>query len=196
MSADTEAVLRLAADLVAIDSRSSVSNLAVADRIEAELAGFDIERVDYADANGVAKRVLVAHRGPQGGYALSGHMDTVPETGWTDPPWTPRVVDGVLHGLGSVDMKGPVAACIIAAQGMPADAPVTLLLTTDEETSKQGARAVAASAHAGALGLKGIVVAEPTGLAPVRGHRSHIEYTAVATGVQAHSSTGQGVNAN
>lgn len=196
MTDDADAVLRLARDLVAIDSRSSVSNLAVAERIEAELTGFDLARVDYADANGVAKRALVAHRGPPGGYALSGHMDTVPETGWTDPPWTPRVEGGVLHGLGSADMKGPVAACIVAARGMPEGTPVTLLLTADEETSKQGARAVAASDAARVLGLKGIVVAEPTGLAPVRGHRSHVEYTAVATGVQAHSSTGQGVNAN
>jgi acetylornithine deacetylase len=196
MSDDADAVLSLAADLVAIDSRSSVSNIPVADRLEAALPGFDIERLDYRDANGVAKRVLVAHRGPKGGYALSGHMDTVPETGWTDPPWTPRVIDGVLHGLGSVDMKGPVASCVVAARGMPADVPVTLLLTTDEETSKQGARAIAASDAARSLGLRGIVVAEPTGLGPVRGHRSHIEYTAVATGVQAHSSTGQGINAN
>ena len=94
MSDDADAVLSLAADLVAIDSRSSVSNIPVADRLEAALPGFDIERLDYRDANGVAKRVLVAHRGPKGGYALSGHMDTVPETGWTDPPWTPRVIDG------------------------------------------------------------------------------------------------------
>jgi acetylornithine deacetylase/succinyl-diaminopimelate desuccinylase-like protein len=195
MNDDAEAVLRLAADLVAIDSRSSVSNLPLADRIEAELKDFDIARVDYADANGVAKRALVAHRGPKGGLALSGHMDTVPDTGWT-APWTPRVTDGVLHGLGSVDMKGPVAACIIAARGLSDSVPATLLITTDEETSKQGARAIAASDAARSLGLRGIVVAEPTGLLPVRGHRSHIEYTAVASGVQAHSSTGQGANAN
>jgi len=42
----------------------------------------------------------------------------------------------------------------------------------------------------------GIIVAEPTALAPVRGHRSHIAFTCVATGVQAHSSTGRGRNAN
>src|SRR5262249_28972199 len=36
----------------------------------------------------------------------------------------------------------------------------------------------------------------PTGLAPVRGHRSHIAFTCIATGVQAHSSTGRGRNAN
>ena len=196
MSDDAETVARLAADLVAMDSRSALSNIPVAERIESELRGFDIVRLDYSDANGVAKRALVAHRGPRGGYALSGHMDTVPETSWTTDPWDPRIANGVLHGLGSVDMKGPVAACIVAARGMPENVPVTLLITTDEETTKQGARAIAASDAARSLSLKGIVVAEPTGLIPVRGHRSHIEFTAIATGVQAHSSTGKGLNAN
>jgi acetylornithine deacetylase len=193
----TDAVARLAAELVAIDSRSSRSNLAIAERIEAELGGFEVERLDYADAAGVPKRALVAHRGPPGGYALSGHMDTVPETGWQADPWTPRIdAEGVLHGLGSVDMKGAVAACILAARSVPADTPATLLITTDEETTKAGARAVAASALARSLGLRGIVVAEPTGLVPVRGHRSSANITATAEGVQAHSSTGQGRNAN
>lgn len=192
-----DAVARLAADLIALDSRSSRSNLAVAERIEAELAGFEVERLDYVDAQGVAKRALVAHRGPPGGYALSGHMDTVPDTGWQTDPWAPRVDGtGLLHGLGSVDMKGAVAACILAARAAPADVPATLLITTDEETTKAGARAVAASPLARSLGLQGIVVAEPTGLVPVRGHRSSANITAVATGVQAHSSTGQGSNAN
>ena len=110
-------VLRLAADLVAIDSRSAVSNLAVADRIERELAGFEVERLDYTDAAGVPKRVLVAHKGPKGGHALSGHMDTVPATGWESDPWSPRLdAAGMLHGLGSADMKGQVAAAIAAAR--------------------------------------------------------------------------------
>jgi len=194
---DQDSLARLATDLVAIDSRSFRSNLAIAERIEAELAGFEIERLDYRDASGTPKRVLVAHRGPPGGYALSGHMDTVPDTGWTTDPWAPRIEDGVLHGLGAVDMKGAVTACILAARSVPQDTPATLLITADEETSKQGAYTIAErSALARRLGLKGIVVAEPTGLAPVRGHRAHIEFTATATGVQAHSSTGKGVNAN
>ena len=190
-------VARLAADLVAIDSRSAVSNLAIAERIEAELAGFAVERLDYTDPRGVAKRALVAHRGPPGGYALSGHMDTVPETGWTEDPWGARIdAAGVLHGLGSVDMKGAVAACILAAKAAPDGVPATLLITTDEETDKAGARAIAASGLARSLGLRGILVAEPTGLRPVRGHRSSVNITAEATGVQAHSSTGLGRNAN
>ncbi|WP_254453693.1 M20/M25/M40 family metallo-hydrolase [Siccirubricoccus sp. G192] len=196
-SDDRAAITRLTSDLVAIDSRSSLSNLPIAERIEAELAGFELERLDYADANGVAKRALVAHRGPPGGLALSGHMDTVPDTGWQANPWEPRLdAEGVLHGLGSVDMKGPLAACILAARAVPAHVPATLLITTDEETTKAGARAVAGSALARRLGLRGIVVAEPTGMVPVRGHRASINFIIRAHGVQAHSSTGQGRNAN
>jgi acetylornithine deacetylase/succinyl-diaminopimelate desuccinylase-like protein len=191
-----DALIKLAADLIALDSRSFVSNIAVAERIEHELAGFEVERLDYTDANGVAKRALVAHRGPRGGYALSGHMDTVPDTGWTEDPWHPRIAGGVLHGLGSVDMKGAVAAAIMAAKSVGPAVPATLLITTDEETTKAGARAIAGSALARSLGLAGIAVVEPTKLAPVRGHRSSTNITAVAHGVQAHSSTGQGLNAN
>ena len=45
------------------------------------------------------KRALVAHRGGTGGLAFSGHMDTVPDTGWTTDPWDGRIEGGRLHGL-------------------------------------------------------------------------------------------------
>ena len=198
MTDAANAVLTLTRDLVSLDSRSFVSNLAVADRVEAALPHFDIERLDYMDDAGVAKRALVAHRGPDGGIALSGHMDTVPDTGWQEDPWSARLdADGVLHGLGSTDMKGPVAAAIVAARALPETTPITLLITTDEETTKQGARLIAQTSQlVRRVRPHGIIVAEPTALAPVRGHRSHIAFTCVATGVQAHSSTGRGRNAN
>jgi len=191
-------VTALARDLVRIDSRSFVSNLPIAEAIEAALAGFAIERIDYTDPAGAAKRVLVARRGAgAGGLALAGHMDTVPDTGWPDDPWSARLEGDVLHGLGSTDMKGPLAAAIVAARSLPDRVPVTLLITTDEETTKQGARLIAERSElARRVGLRGILVVEPTGLAPVRGHRAHIAFTCVATGVQAHSSTGRGRNAN
>jgi acetylornithine deacetylase len=198
MSDPTAQLVDLARDLIALDSRSFVSNLAVADRVEAALPGFDIERIDYTDDAGVAKRALVAHRGPLGGIALSGHMDTVPDTGWQEDPLSARLdADGILHGLGSTDMKGPVAAAIVAACALPEGVPITLLITTDEETTKQGARLIAQTSElVRRVKPHGIVVVEPTALAPVRGHRSHIAFTCVATGVQAHSSTGRGRNAN
>ncbi len=194
---DEDDVAALARDLVRIDSRSPLSNLAIAERVEAELADFEVERLDYTDAAGTAKRALVAHRGGSFGLALSGHMDTVPETGWSEDPWSGRIADGRLHGLGSTDMKGPVAACIIAARGLPHSMPVTLLITADEETTKAGANAITTrSVLARTARPRAILVAEPTRLCPVRGHRSHVQFTAVSTGIQAHSSTGAGRNAN
>ena len=146
------------------------------------------------DAAGVAKRALVVARGEPGGLAFSGHMDTVPDTGWREDPWSARVEGDVLRGLGSTDMKGPVAALIVAARELSS---VTLLITTDEETTKQGARAVVErSALARRMRPRGIIVAEPTRMAPVRGHRAQIGFTCEARGVQAHSSTGRGENAN
>jgi len=191
------AVTTLTRELVSLDSRSFVSNRDVADRIAAALTGFDIENLDYVDMGGVAKRAIVAHRGRNGGIALSGHMDTVPDTGWQDDPWSARLDNGVLHGLGSTDMKGPVAAALVAARALPESVPITLLITTDEETTKQGARMIAEKSQlVRQVKPAAIIVAEPTTLAPVRGHRSHIAFTCVATGVQAHSSTGKGHNAN
>jgi acetylornithine deacetylase len=194
----TRTVAKLASELVAIDSRSFLSNHAIAERIAAELDGFALERLDYQDQHGVAKRVLVAHRGPRGGgLALSGHMDTVPDTGWQNDPWSGKVEGGLLYGLGSADMKGPLAAAIVAAQLLPGDVPVTLLITTDEETTKAGAREIAQrSVLARSVAPRAIVVAEPTTMIPMRGHRAHVQFTAVATGVQAHSSSGRGRNAN
>ena len=188
-------VLRLARDIVRIDSRSSVSNIDVADRIEEELRGFEVERLDYVDIAGVTKRALVARRGKGAGLAFSGHMDTVPETGWQDDPWSGHVADGFLHGLGSVDMKGQTSAAIIAATSLPESVPVALLLTADEETTKGGALAIAGRSEL-AKGVRSVLVVEPTDMVPMRGHRAHIQFTAIATGQQAHSSTGKGYNAN
>jgi acetylornithine deacetylase len=197
MSAYFHQVTELARDLVKIDSRSFVSNCPISERIEAELAGFELERLNYNDQRGVAKRVVVAHRGPAGGVALSGHMDTVPDTGWSNDPWSGHIENGLLYGLGSADMKGPVAALIVAARALPEKVPITLLLTTDEETTKAGAfEIVQRSQLVRSVRPSAIVVAEPTKMIPMRGHRVHVQFTAIAMGVQAHSSSGRGHNAN
>jgi acetylornithine deacetylase len=191
------AVAELTRDLVRIDSRSPLSNHPLAERIEAELAGFEVERLDYRDRNGVEKRALVAHRGGKGGLALSGHMDTVPDTGWRSDPWSGRIEEGRLQGLGSTDMKGPMASAVVAARALPGELPITLLLTTDEEITKAGAREIAQrSILTKEAAPEGIVVVEPTRMVPMRGHRVHIVFTAVASGIQAHSGTGRGRNAN
>jgi acetylornithine deacetylase/succinyl-diaminopimelate desuccinylase family protein len=59
-------------------------------------------------------------RGSGGGPSLgfNGHIDTVPafpEQGWDDDPWSGAIRDGRLWGRGSTDMKGGVAAMVVAA---------------------------------------------------------------------------------
>jgi acetylornithine deacetylase len=94
-------------------------------------------------------------------------------------------------------MKGPLAAAIVAARALPADLSITMLLTSDEETTKAGAREIAQrSVLVRQARPRAIAIVEPTRMIPIRGHRVHIQFTAVATGIQAHSSTGRGRNAN
>ena len=102
-------------------------------------------------------------------------------------------------GAAAYWLYGDRLPSVLSRAASGAASRVTGAATTASERldSKQGARIIAAQSKlAASLGLQGIVVAEPTGLAPVRGHRSHIEYTAIARGEQAHSSTGKGLNAN
>lgn len=198
MSSPFSEVVALASRLIALDTRSSRSNRLLADMIVSELPEFAIERLDFTDPDGIEKTALVALRGEAGGcLAFSAHMDTVPPVGWTREPFRPEIQDNRLYGLGSCDMKGPMAAAIVAARSLPASRAAMLLLTCDEETTKAGARRIVAEsqmlkAHPPA----GIIVAEPTNLRPLRGHRSDVQFTVTARGIQAHSSTANGLNAN
>ena len=73
MDHPTRVVATLAQDLVRIDSRSSISNLPLAQRLERELSSFELERLPYTDDNGIDKMALVATRG-HGGLALAVHQ--------------------------------------------------------------------------------------------------------------------------
>lgn len=195
----TSPIISLAQKLISFDTRSHSTNLPLIECLEDELADFQLERVTYTDMNGVEKAALAARRGPEGApcLGLSGHLDTVPPTGWSRDPFAPVVENGRLYGLGATDMKGPIAAAIHAARQAPSDSAVLLLLTADEEWTKEGARRlVDESTLLRTSRPSGIVVVEPTGLIPVRGHRVDIQFIAEARGVQAHSSTAEGRNAN
>lgn len=189
----------LASRMINADTRSSVSNSVLADLIVDELRGFEVERLDFSDANGITKTALVAIAGKvdRPFLALSGHMDTVPPVGWGEDPFAARIEGGRLYGLGSCDMKGPLAVALTAARSAMKHHTVMLLLTCDEETTKAGARKIVAdSALLAAHRPAGIVVVEPTGLACFRGHRVDIQFDVEALGIAAHSSTADGVNAN
>lgn len=195
-------VLSLTEQLIAMPSVSRDSNVAITDFIERLLtaANWQTERTDYIDDNGKRKANLVAKLGTgQGGLAFCSHSDTVPgqEQDWE--AFVPQVRDGRLYGRGSCDMKGPLAATLVAVLSVDPAAltqPLYIIVTADEELGLLGAKhLVAHSALLQASRPTYGIIAEPTSLAPVYSHKGFGRIFATATGKSAHSSTGLGVSA-
>ena len=115
-------VVELAKSLVAIESASKVTNSQIAQYLTDVLsgAGFEVEELAYVDEEGRRKVSLVAKKGAgTGGFGLFSHSDTVPGDPGAWEPFVPVVQDGRLIGRGSCDMKGPLAATIVAASHFP-----------------------------------------------------------------------------
>ena len=83
-----------------------------------------------------------AERGEEGPLLVfAGHTDVVPPGAtdrWSSPPFEPTLCDGVLLGRGSADMKGSLAAMLIACEEFVAERPnhdgrIGFLITSDEE---------------------------------------------------------------
>lgn len=115
-SIDTDHVVALAAELTAIPSQAS-AELAVAEVVYRELnrPGIDlhIEEVVSGRANVVARVRGTGERPP---LVLSGHLDASVSSGWSRDPYDPWVDGGRLYGAGVDDMKGAVAAMVVALQ--------------------------------------------------------------------------------
>ena len=195
-------VIELTQALVTQPSVSRWSNVPITDYLEAQLRqlGCQIERLEYIDPNGERKANLIAKLGSGGGgLAFCSHSDTVPgqEEDWD--PFDPRIDGDLMYGRGSADMKGPLAATIIAAgQIEPAKLkkPIYIVVTSDEETGLIGARYVKDHSQM----LRGDrpdwgIIAEPTRMIPVYAHKGYAQVTVTALGEAAHTSTDKGVSA-
>ncbi len=74
-------------------------------------------------------------------FVFAGHTDVVPEgdaAQWRSPAFAPSVQNGMLYGRGSADMKGSLAAMVVATERFVADYPthrgaIGFLITSDEE---------------------------------------------------------------
>ncbi len=72
------------------------------------------------------------------------HLDVVPEgEGWTHPPFSGKIYNGRIYGRGSLDNKGPFAACLYAMKaisdsGLPLGKKIRMILGTNEETRWEG----------------------------------------------------------
>ena len=99
--------------------------------------GFHIEKLRFEDVDN-----FWAVRGTQGPtLCFAGHTDVVPtgpEENWQLPPFEATIKDGYLYGRGAADMKGSLAAMVVAVERFVADNPnhqgqIAFLITSDEE---------------------------------------------------------------
>ncbi len=154
-----------------------------------ESLGFVVEVLAVPDLPGKFNLVATLGQGP-GGLVLSGHTDTVPfdPQRWRSDPFTLTERDGRWYGLGTCDMKGFFPLAIEAARhyvDRPLRQPLIILATADEETSMNGARALA---EAGRPRARYAIIGEPTGLRPIRMHKGIMMERLRFEGLSGHSS--------
>ena len=199
----TARALDILSTLVAFDTTSRLSNLALIGWVEAYLDRHGVPHRRAPNPDGT-KTNLLATVGPMisGGVVLSGHTDVVPVDGqpWITDPFTLTAKDdGRLYGRGTCDMKGFLALALAAVPDLVAAGPkkpVHLAFSYDEEIGCLGAPDL--------IGLIGrelpapalVVVGEPTNMEAVRGHKGIINHLVTVNGHEAHSSQTQlGVSA-
>jgi succinyl-diaminopimelate desuccinylase len=162
-----------------------------------ERAGFRVEHLRYGEVDN-----LWATHGSDGPtLVFLGHVDVVPsgpESAWQSPPFEPTVRDGRLYGRGAADMKGSVAAMVVALEQFVAaqrnhPGRVGLLLTSDEEgpTNLDGVRKVAEHFRRSGERLDWCVVGEPSAKQRLGdlirvGRRGSLSATLTVRGVQGH----------
>ncbi|MFW6038757.1 MAG: M20 family metallopeptidase [Candidatus Saliniplasma sp.] len=129
--------------------------------------------------------VIIASHG-KGGICFSGHLDTVPlGDGWKHEQG--EIEDGKIYGRGSLDMKGPCVAVIAAAKKLiEKDVPFSLIFTTDEEVSMNGA--LEAASEPEITEAPAVVVAEPTAKLVVTQEKGVYQFEIVTKGKNAHAS--------
>jgi acetylornithine deacetylase len=186
--------LEILTRLIAFDTTSRNSNLALIEWVEAFLAERGIGSRRVANADGT-KANLYATIGPDaaGGVVLSGHTDVVPVDGqpWSSDPWTLSERGGKLYGRGVADMKSFLAlalAHVDAARAAALKRPIVLAFSYDEEVGCLGAPAMIAEIARAADKPAAVIVGEPTLMKVVSAHKGVRSFLVEVTGREAHSS--------
>lgn len=191
-------VLALARDLIArpsVTPEDAGCQQLIADLLRS--AGFACEHLRFGEVDN-----LWATHGSGDGpvLVLLGHTDVVPpgpREAWASDPFVPEIRDGVLYGRGAADMKGSVAAFVIALERFVAAHPehrgtVALLLTSDEEGDAiDGVRRVAEAFRARGERIDWCITGEPSSKSTLGdlvrvGRRGTLSATLTVKGIQGH----------
>jgi acetylornithine deacetylase len=198
----SSASLELIERLIAFDTTSAKSNLALIDFVRDYLEGHGVASTMVFDEDG-GKANLYATVGPgdRPGVMLSGHTDVVPVEGqpWDTDPFALAARDGRLYGRGTADMKGFIAVVLahvplMLERGLAT--PVHLAFSYDEEVGCVGARRLIDMLRGLPVRPAMCIIGEPTGMKVIVGHKGKRSLTARAHGLECHSSLApEGVNA-
>lgn len=187
--------------LVGFPTVSRESNLPLIDWTRNFLADHAVESHTVPDPTG-RKANLLATIGPmrEHGLVLSGHTDVVPVDGqtWASDPFTLTTRGSRLHGRGTCDMKGFMAAVLARVpewRRMRLSRPVHLMFSYDEEVGCLGVPSMIAAARELLPPPGAVIVGEPTGMRIATEHKGFCAMRTRVIGVEAHSSlTHQGIS--
>jgi len=205
----TSSTVQLTQELVRCESitplDANCQNI-IADRLAP--LGFVIESVQIQDVTNLwAFRPADSKTGKTGLLCFAGHTDVVP-TGpleqWDVAPFNAEIIDGVLHGRGTADMKGGLAAMLTAVEDILAqenniEHDLAFLVTSDEEgPSQYGIRAMMPWLAERGVNIDWCIIGEPssaktigdvirigrrgslTGYLTIKGTQGHVAYPDLA----------------
>jgi succinyl-diaminopimelate desuccinylase len=159
-------------------------------------AGFACERLRFGEVD----NLWAMHGSGSPVLVLLGHTDVVPSgpvEDWASDPFQPTIREGVLYGRGAADMKGSVAAFVIALEQFAAahpdhDGTVALLVTSDEEGDAiDGVRRVADTFRTRGQAIDWCITGEPSSTRKLGdllrvGRRGTLSATLTVKGIQGH----------
>ena len=166
----------------------------IAERLEK--LGFQIEWLPFNDT----LNLWAKHGSGDPVIAFAGHTDVVPagdESQWTYPPFDAKIVDDMLYGRGAADMKGSLAAMVVATEEYVKAHPnhqgtIALLITSDEEAAaKDGTVRVVETLMACGEKITYCMVGEPSSTQTLgdvvkNGRRGSITGNLYIQGIQGH----------
>jgi len=188
--------------LVAFDTTSRNSNLALIEFVRDYLDGYGVNSELVHDSGGQkANLYATIGRDDQSGILLSGHTDVVPvdDQDWHSDPFKIVEKNDRLYARGSADMKGFIATVLSLVPeltGRKLREPIHLCFSYDEEVGCIGVRSLIDLLKDRLNKPRLAIIGEPTGMQVGVGHKGKHSFRCTVHGHEAHSSlVHQGVNA-